>query len=50
MLSRSATANDSRVNKNVIANTRTGIPIQRGPPELVFAMPISYTIGPDHRD
>jgi len=50
MLSRSATANDSRVNKNVIANTRAGIPIQRGPSELVFAMLISYTIHPDPRD
>src|SRR5258706_620357 len=43
MLSRSATANDSTVNRNVIANTRAGIPIQRGPPELVFAMLLSYT-------
>src|SRR6202051_688604 len=43
MLSRSATANDSTVNRNVIANTRAGIPIQRGPPELVFPMLLSYT-------
>src|SRR5260370_1476909 len=50
MLSRSATAKDSTVNRNVIANTRTGIPIQRGPSELVFAMLLSYTIGKDHRD
>src|ERR1700674_3895879 len=38
MLSRSATANESTVNRNVIANTRAGIPIQRGPPELAFPM------------
>ena len=44
MLSSSATANESAVNRNVIANTRAGIPIQRGPSELVFAMLLSYTI------
>src|ERR1039458_3583772 len=48
MLSRSATANDSRVSRNVIANTRTGIPAQRGPPEFLFAMLLSYTISPEH--
>src|ERR1022692_390494 len=50
MLSSSATANDSRVDRNVIANTRAGIPIQRCPSEFVSPMLISYTIGPDHRD
>src|SRR5271157_6127066 len=49
MLNRSATANDSKVNRNVIANARTGIPIQRGPPELVLPMLLSYTIGPEHQ-
>ncbi len=50
MLSRSATANASTVSRNVIANTRAGIPIQRGPPELVFAMLLGYTIGPERCD
>src|SRR5258708_1489923 len=50
MLSRSATANASTVSRNVIANTRAGIPIQRGPPELVFAMLLGYTITPENCD
>ena len=50
MLNSSATANDSNVNRNVIANARTGIPIQRGPPEPVLPMLLSYTIGPKPRD
>src|ERR1700737_3569534 len=50
ILSRSATANASTVNRNVIANTRAGIPVQRGAPELVFAMPLGYIIDPESRD
>jgi hypothetical protein len=50
MLTSSAIANDSRVNRNVIANTRAGIPIQRGPSELFFAMLLNYTIRIHHRD
>ena len=54
ILSSSATANDSIVNRNVIANTRAGIPIQRGASEVVFAILLGYTINPDarpgHRD
>ena len=46
MLSSSATANDSKVNRKVIANTRAGIPIQRGASELeLFAMLLGYIIG-----
>jgi hypothetical protein len=48
MLSSSATANASTVKRNVIATMRARIPIQRSPPELVFAMLLNYTIGPDH--
>jgi len=43
ILSNNATANVSRVNRKVIANTRTGIPTQRGPAEFVFAMLLGYT-------
>src|SRR5260370_27380698 len=50
ILTRSATANESTVNRNVIASTRAGIPIQRGPPELLFAMRSGYTIGREHRE
>src|ERR1700676_1338253 len=50
ILTRSATANESTVNRNVIANTRAGIPIQRGPPVLLFAMLSGYTIGREHRE
>src|SRR5215470_9357616 len=42
MLSSSATANDRRVTRNVMANTRTGIAIQRRPVSL-FSMLLSYT-------
>ena len=38
MLRSSATANDSKVKRNVIANTRAAIPIQRAACELVFAI------------
>src|ERR1700684_3921611 len=49
MLSSRAIANDSRVNRNVIANTRAGIPIHRGPSEVVLAMLSGYTmVGPKH--
>jgi hypothetical protein len=50
MLSRSATANASTVNRNVIANTRAGIPIQRGASKVVFAMLLGYIIDPESRD
>src|SRR5580658_9454346 len=50
ILSNSATANDSRVNRNVIAKTRAGIRIHRGPPELAFAIFLGYTIVLDRRD
>src|ERR1700722_16322722 len=44
MLNRSATANDSTENKNVIASTRAGIPIHRGPLELAWSMLLGYII------
>jgi hypothetical protein len=50
MLKSSATANDSKVSKNVKAITRAGIPIHRGPSETVSAMSIGYIIGRHHRD
>jgi hypothetical protein len=50
MLSRSATANDSTANRNVIANTRAGIPIQRGLSEVVFGMLLAYIMDPESRD
>lgn len=50
ILSNNATANVSRVNRKVIANTRTGIPTQRGPAEFVFAMLLGYTNSANHRD
>jgi hypothetical protein len=43
MPSRSATANESRVNRRVTASTRNGIPIQRGRPDLLLAMILGYT-------
>jgi hypothetical protein len=48
MLSRSATANESRVSRNVTANTRNGIAIQPGRPEAVFDILLTYTITPRH--
>ena len=50
MLSSSAIANDNRVNRNVIANTRAGIPIHRGPSEIVLPMLLGYTMRPTRRD
>jgi len=44
MLSSSATANDNAVKRKVIANTRAGMPIQRGPIEVFSAILISYLI------
>jgi hypothetical protein len=48
MLSSSATANDSTVNRNVIATTRAGIMIQRSRFELASAMLLGYTIRAKH--
>ena len=50
MLSNSATANERRVNRNVIAKTRAGMPIQRVAGELVPAMPLGYTHKAGGRD
>ena len=50
MLSKSATAKESTVNRNVIASTRAGIPIQRGAPGPVFAMLLGYIIEAEPSD
>src|SRR6202166_3448888 len=50
MLSRSATANDSTVKRNVIATTRTGIPIKGGRFGSFSDMRLAYIIGRRHRD